>query len=504
MCMEKKIVVTKGRNGREAVVLEEGEVVEWFIEQAHAPELVGSVFIGKVQRVLPGMQAAFVDIGIGKNGFLYRDELLRFHLDPDPVEVKQQRKITHYVQQHEMVLVQVTKASNGEKGPRLSGVIAIPGRYLVYMPEANYVAVSRRIKDESVREHLSEKMTNELQQPEGLIVRTAAAACEPDMLAQELHVLRTLWSQTVKPVNGKGKPALVYQAASIIETLVTNYVEETIDEVVLDDLSDYRLVQKLLGTAPLIQKVRLYRTQGSTFALNDIDRQLEKARRRRIWLKNGAFIVIDETEAMVVIDVNTGKFTGSNGLEQTVLAVNCLAAKEVAKQIRLRNLSGMIAIDFIDMKTDEEREKVQQTLLSYLKKDRVQTSVKGFTPVGVLFMTRKKTRLPMRVSVSMDCPSCAGTGVVLTVEAQASQFERMLLMYMNQEVEALVIAATSEAAMVLLGASESDKTVLEQRIGAHIFVVYDDALPVAACYTLVYAGSFIEAEKQWASRQITD
>ncbi|BAD65138.1 Rne/Rng family ribonuclease [Bacillus sp. FSL K6-6483] len=489
--MEQSIVITKGINKREAVLLENNEVVEWFFESNDRPQMVGSVFLGKVERVLPGMEAAFVDIGTGKNGFLHRDELLAFHLDPSDLTEKQTKSISQFVSPGDTIAVQVTKEGTNEKGPRLSGVVSIPGKYVVYMPEGAYVAVSRRIESEHVRASLHTALENKLQHNEGAIVRTAAANAPLEEVERDLVFLRTLWQKTLR--HQEQAPALIYRAATLVETLLLGYLNEQVTEVVVDDIDDYRLMKQLVQTDDK-DKVKLYAHKGSSFQSARISAQLAKAQKRRIWLKNGAFLVIDETEAMTVIDVNTGKFTGKFAQSETVLAVNKLAAVEAAKQIRLRNCSGIIVIDFIDMQSDSDRLAVQQTMERALKKDRVKTSVRGFTKLGLLEMTRKKTRLSMAKTVTVECKACAGTGAVLAGHGHAFMLERLIL---EEQAEALVVAVTAELRSLLVGVGDLYKERLESLAGVTLFLVTDNSLPQAKPYSIDFAGSYEEAQKRF-------
>ncbi|WP_078391813.1 Rne/Rng family ribonuclease [Shouchella patagoniensis] len=489
--MKQTIMMTKGINKREAVLLEDREVVEWFLESDELPQLVGSVFKGKVEKVLPGMQAAFVDIGLEKNGFLHRDELLSYHLDES--SNKENNNISSYISSGMEIAVQVTKEGVGTKGPRLTGVVAIPGRQIVYMPEAGYIAVSRRIESEEKRMHLSEVFSSSLEAKEGVIIRTQAVDSKVEEIKEELIFLRSLWHETHTQHKQGKAPFLMYQSSTLIETMLTSYLSDSLDEWIVDDLEDYRLIKRLAGSA-WAKKVRLHPHQGGSFQLERIDHELSKAMKRRIWLKNGAFIVIDETEAMVVIDVNSGKYTGKTKQSDTALTVNKLAAVEVCKQIRLRNFSGIIVIDFIDMKDDAARRQVELVMEKNLKKDRIRTSIRGFTQLGLFEMTRKKTRLSMRQSLTVDCLVCDGSGSMKSDYAHAFELERLIL---DLHSEAIVVQATPTICQLLTGTDGKQKKRLEAWTGATLYLSEQPTLSIIHPFEIVFSGSLIEAENRY-------
>ncbi|WP_059103932.1 Rne/Rng family ribonuclease [Shouchella shacheensis] len=489
--MKRSIYINRSLSTRRAVIVEERHVVEALHEDVSNEQIVGNVYKGRVERVLPGMQAAFVDIGGEKNGFLYRDELLSFQIDPDPEKEKSEKSISIYVQQGEEVLVQVTKEARGEKGPRLTGVIALPGRYAVYMPTAGYVAISKRMSNEQIREFWRAEAKKIVEKEEGLIIRTSAESAQVEQIKQDIHISRTLWQRKRKEAKEQKVPSLVYSAQSLLEELVGSFADGDIDEWIVDHLEDYMLLKDLLRETPAFRALSLYRASENLFVHKQVEHELEKALRRRIWMKNGAFLVFDETEALSVIDVNTGKFTGSQNLRDTVLRTNHLAAKEIARQIRLRNMSGMILIDFIDMKQEEDQRKVQQALEAGLKRDRVHTNVRGFTKLGLLEMTRKKVRLPLNMALSKPCPMCAMKGTVKSNKEQAYSLERSLWEHMDSEVEAVVLEVHPDVWQTLL--VEADQSI-DGALGFQIFTKLNASMPWTIPYAFRYIGSRQEAE----------
>lgn len=485
--MKQTIRMTKSSLKREAVVMENDDPVEWYIESDHIPKLVGSVYKGKVDKVLPGMQAAFINIGMDKNGFIHRDELLSYHLDND--ENKDKKSISSYVTKGMELTVQVTKEGVGDKGPRLSGIVSLPGSHLVYMPEGNYLAISRRIENEQKRAELTNVIAPFLQEQEGVIVRTQAADQEISAISDELAFLRSLWLNT--QLKQSKSPYLMYQASSLMETLIKSNLTEHLQEWIVDDFNDFQLLKQIVGKN-WSERIRLYPHQASLF--EDINNQLEKAKKRRYWLKNGSFLVFDEAEAMTVIDVNSGKYTGKHNQGETAFHVNKLATIDICKQIRLRNYSGIIIIDFIDMADETDRKKIMAMMEKELKKDRVKTSIKGFTHLGLLEMTRKKTRRSMKQSLSVECNVCKGSGGAMSLNAHAFELERLLLTYKDQSA---VVQLTEPLYSIVMGEDGAHKKRLETWTGASLFLIpdRDDNMCEHDPYQIAYVGTSDEAKK---------
>jgi ribonuclease G len=481
---------------RRAAIVENGKVVELMVERTLENRIVSNVYRGRVVNVLPGMQAAFVDIGRDKNGFIYRDDLLSFHLLEEEEEKKKQRSISEFVRQGEELLVQVTKEGFGSKGPRLSGVVSFPGQFLVYMPEGNYVGVSRRFADESERERWRQVSESLVEGKEGMIIRTSCEGQAPEVIEQELLFLRKCWKEIEKSVENKKAPVLAHQDTGLIERIVRDFSFTEINEIVVDQLDAYKMLKELLEPFPKLQEaLRLYREKENVFSTYGIEKELERALRRQVWLKNGAYLMIDQTEALTVIDVNTGKFTGKTDLHDTVRKTNSEAAKEIARQLRLRDISGIIVIDFIDMKKEQDRDHVVSVFEKALKNDRTKTNVLGITGLGLLEMTRKKIRQNLQASLSKNCPTCQGKGVVLSDEAQAFKIERQLWEYRGMAEEALVLELPSNVATVLFGSKSEHLKRLEEVLGFRI-LVYPNKRLTEEYYAIRYVGEMAEATAQ--------
>ncbi|WEG16088.1 Rne/Rng family ribonuclease [Alkalihalophilus pseudofirmus] len=494
--MNRKIYFNTATRERRAAIVENGQVVELLVERPAENRIVGNVYIGRVVNVLPGMQAAFVDIGREKNGFLYRDDLLSFHLSEEAEDVKKQRNITEFVTKGQELLVQVTKEGFGQKGPRLSGVVSMPGKYTVYMPEGGYVGVSRRMGTEEERERLRRIGEDLLKENEGMIIRTVCEDAKPEVIEQDLHFLRTSWESVWQEVKEKRAPALIHQGSSLIEKMMLDFSLNQIDEIVIDDADDYQTLKALLAPySDVHEKVRLYHDKENIFSVFGIDKELDKALRRQIWLKNGAYLIVDQTEALTVIDVNTGKFTGKTDLQDTVRKTNLEAAKEIARQLRLRDTSGIIIIDFIDMKREEDREYVLEAFKRGLKQDRTKTNVVGLTGLGLVEMTRKKVRQSLQASLSKACPTCKEQGSVLSDEAQAYKIERLIWEYRGMDHEAILIELPSAVSAVLAGPKGELLKQLEEATGFRILLMPNKHMPEEA-FAIRFMGDLEEAASQ--------
>ncbi|WP_096198878.1 Rne/Rng family ribonuclease [Bacillus sp. FJAT-45350] len=493
----KKIYFNMATTERRAAITQDGKVVEIFIERSSDNRVVSNVYKGRVVNVLPGMQAAFVDIGRDKNGFLYRDELLSFHRSDEDEERKKERNISEFVRKGEEVLVQVTKEGFGTKGPRLTGVVSFPGRYVVYMPEGGYVGVSRRMSSEEEREKwraIGEKITGE---NEGIIIRTICEGVNPEKIEQEYRFLRNLWLDIWKDGKEAKSPSLIYQDTGILERVVRDFNFDDVEEVVIDNPKDYLRLKELLEPYPhFLQKIKQYQERENIFSAFGIEKELEKALKRQVWLKNGSYLIIDQTEALTVIDVNTGKFTGKSNLRETIKKTNIEAAKEIARQLRLRDIAGIIVIDFIDMKEEKDRQAVLREFSKLLERDRTKTNLVGLTGLGLVEMTRKKIRQNLSDSLSKTCPVCNSKGSVLSNDAQAYRVERLLWEYRNMDDEAILLEVPPYVASVLYGEKYTHLYQLEKKLGYSLFIVENEKMSEHE-FSIRYVGGLEEAKEKW-------
>jgi ribonuclease G len=385
-----------------------GVVQELLIERAASRGLVGNIYVGRVARVLPGMQSAFVEIGLERAAFLHVADIWD----------RRDRPIEKILAEGQPIIVQVVKDPIGSKGARLSTQISIAGRLLVYLPHDPHIGISQRIEDEGGRAALRERL-KELVPPDekgGFIVRTLAEAAGEEELRADLAYLRELWKAVAERSLGAEPPKLIYQDLSLAQRVLRDMVTAATTGVLVDSRENF---QKLAAFAerymPQVRsRLEHYTGERPLFDLHNVEPEIERALSRRVELKSGGYLIIDQTEAMTTIDVNTGGFVGSRNFDDTVFKTNLEAAQAIARQLRLRNLGGIIIIDFIDMDSAEHRNAVLDELRRALARDRTRITLNGFTALGLVEMTRKRTRESLAHVLCEPCPTCAGRGEVRT------------------------------------------------------------------------------------------
>jgi ribonuclease E len=408
------MVITEHGERDQIAVLEGRELVQHFVTRSGARSMVGNVYLGKVQNVLPGMEAAFVDIGRGRNAVLYAGEV---NYSPEDLEGGQPR-IERALRPGQSVLVQVTKDPMGGKGARLTAQISMPGRYLVLVPGSDVWGISRRLPD-AERRRLKAIARKIKPEGHGLIVRTAAEGASEEAIAADLERLLRTWSEIEKRAKRAKAPALLYEEPELTVRVVRDlFTDEEFRELVTDSPRVYEKVTEYLReVAPdLAEKVRLHQGRLPVFEEFHITEQIHKALDRKVWLPSGGYIVIERTEAMTVIDVNTGKHTGGKNLEETVTQTNIEAAREIARQLRLRDIGGIIIIDFIDMLLEQNKRKVVEALKEALALDKTRSQVFDISPLGLLEVTRKRVSGGLLESFSETCPTCEGRGILVKYE----------------------------------------------------------------------------------------
>ncbi|WP_281889031.1 Rne/Rng family ribonuclease [Paenibacillus sp. YYML68] len=405
----KRILVKCNEELTEVAILEQGKLAEYYKGHREQSQLAGNIYIGRVERVLQGMQAAFVEIGLERNGFLYIDDLLPANLDKQP---KEKPSIHELVKVGQHIMVQVVKEPVGTKGARLTTHYSIPGRFGVYMPYADYVGVSRKIEQAAERDKLKRMAERLIEPSEGYIVRTAALGETEQSLAADLAELRARWRYMEEAVKRGGHvPRQIFGDLDMLPRLIRDVFRDDVQEVLVSGREVLEEIRAMLsiGSQPLAERVYVY--EGvDVMADFGIAKQLEQGLRRKVWLDSGSYLIIDRTEALTVIDINTGKYTGSVDLEQTVFDTNLEAAREVARLLRLRDIGGLIVIDFIDMETEALRSRVLDELARETRKDRTKTVVVGWTKLGLVEMTRKKVRDSKETTVPESCQACGGSG----------------------------------------------------------------------------------------------
>lgn len=409
--MKKEIIIRAESDETMVAVMEDRRLVELYIDRADEERLTGNIYKGIVENVLPGMQAAFVDIGLNKNSFLYiREVLPKVTAEDESID---NVGINDLLKKGQEILIQIVKEPTPTKGARVTTHLTLAGRYLVLMPTVSYIGISRRIEDEKERQRLSEMAEKICPEGMGIIVRTVAQGAGEEELLADLKWLRSVWSKIVnKSAHSKGS-RLIYKDLNLLSSILRDQVTEDVTRIIVNSQETYDAVIEGLQFFNGDYKDRVTIANMMTvFEEYNLFEEIKKAGKRKAWLKNGGYIVIDNTEALTAIDVNTGKYVGTTNLEDTVVNANIEAVEEIVRQVRLRNIGGIIIIDFIDMEKEEDREKVIAALEKELKKDRVKTNILGLTQLGLLEMTRKKTGHGLNQMMDRECGCCDGRGHV--------------------------------------------------------------------------------------------
>jgi ribonuclease G len=436
-----EILVNVGPRETRAALVEEGVLQELLIERANHRGLISNIYKGRVSRVLPGMQAAFIDIGLERAAFLHVSDIVQPGYDeqnglaPD-VGVATTDDIQKLVTEGVEILVQVLKDPLGTKGARLTTFITIPSRYLVFMPKGHGVGVSSRIEDEPERQRLRDTVTTYIQPEEvgGYIVRTAAEGASPEALRADMVFLQKLWAvlnekaSQVKPGNQ------VHADLPLTLRVLRDIVVSNVEKVSVDQSEAFSQMIDFARTfmPELAGRIELYGGDRAIFDLYGIEEEIQRSLDRKVPLKSGGYIILDQTEAMTTIDVNTGAYVGHRNLEETIFRTNLEAAVAIARQLRLRNLGGIIIIDFIDMQEEEHRNQVRQALEKELEGDHAKTNISSVSPLGLVEMTRKRTRESLEHVLCMACPTCEGRGFVKTNETVCYEIFREILRQSRQ------------------------------------------------------------------------
>ncbi len=409
----KQMLVRSSPHQTQIVVLEGPVLVEHYVTRSDQQSLVGNVYVGKVRNVLPGMEAAFVDFGEGKNGVLYAGDI-----NYDDAEIEgNHRRIEMVLKPGDSVLVQVVKDAMGKKGARLTNQISLAGRYLVLAPDADVRGISRRLPDDE-RRRLREIIAELRPKGMGIIVRTAAQGASREDLKADIDRLLQVWGK-IEAKKDKAAPALIHAEPTLLLRVIREHFTKDFKRLLVDNQQTYdQVFDYLQGTeADLTERIKVYEDEIPVFERFHVEDQLRKALDRKVWLPSGGHIVIERTEALTVIDVNTGRFVGHTNLEQTVLENNLEAAEEIARQLRLRDIGGIIVIDFIDMEVPKNRDAVLLRLREHLAKDKTRTQVFEVSHLGLVEMTRKNVSAGLLESFSEVCPHCNGRGVLLYEDA---------------------------------------------------------------------------------------
>ena len=386
-----EVIINKQQENQIISLVENGKLIEVYNENEESKKArnEGNIYIGVVKDVVPGMQAAFIDIGTEKNSFIHVKDVVP-QVDEKTEEKDENLKIKDVVKTNQKLLVQVQKDSNDKKGARTTTHIKLTGKYIILMPNTNIITISQKITEPKEKDRLLDIVKKNLPENMGAIVRTAAEKKKSDEINEDLKRLKDKWNKILEQFNkSKGKPELLYESSTILEKMLLDLTKNKIEKIVVNDKNEYEEIRKKLESLQE-KNIKLELDKNNNlFQRYDIEKQIEKSKQRKIWLNCGGFITIDLTEALVAIDVNSGKFTGKSTLEDTVYKVNYEATIEIAKQLRLRDIGGIIIIDYIDMKKQENKDKIEKLLKEVLKNDRAKTQVEGFTKLNLMEMTRK-------------------------------------------------------------------------------------------------------------------
>jgi ribonuclease G len=494
--MYKQIVINLAEHETRVALLEDGNIAELFVERGDASDIAGNIYKGRVQRVLPGMQAAFVDIGLKQAAFIYVDDVIGSNYndieelfvnrnetaedgddlnlaEPEMVYSPRNGNIEELLTEGQEIMVHAAKSPMGTKGARVTTHISLPGRFLVLMPTSDHIGISRRIEDEVERNRLKKVVVSLRDDGFGYIVRTAAEGLREEKLAHEMGFLKNLWENLQKKYEKASAPALIHKELSVSLRAVRDLLIHEAEKLIIDSREGYDSILGFLDTfmPSLKDSVELYEGAESIFEAYNLEGDISRALKRKVWLKSGGYIVIEHTEALVAIDVNTGRYVGKHNLEETILKTNLEAVKEIAYQIRLRDLGGIIIIDFIDMEKRSNQDKVFNALKEALKKDRSKTHVLPMSDMGLIQMTRKRIRKPLTRLLCEECFYCDGEGYLISKQTICYNIFREVLRESRDMLGTkMSLRVKPEIAELLHGEEDHIITSLERMIGKQIII----------------------------------
>jgi len=500
--MYKQIVINVADHETRVALLEDGTISELFIERKDGADSAGNIYKGRVQRVLPGMQAAFVDIGLSQAAFIYVDDVIGERIEdveryfnekqkleesePDDIEAEAdegennrhdtifaKQNIEGLITEGQEMLVQVAKSPMETKGARITSHVSLPGRFLVLMPTSDHIGISRRIEDPVERDRLKEIVSSLRTEQLGYIVRTAAEGVRQEKLAYEMGFLKNLWEGIKDKYNSMPPRSLLHKELSVSLRAVRDLLIQEAEKLIIDSKTGYETILSFLDTfmPSLKDSVELYEGREPIFDAYNLEGDISRALKRKVWLKSGGYIVIEHTEALVAIDVNTGRYVGKHNLEETITKTNLEAVKEIAYQIRLRDIGGIIIIDFIDMEKKSNQEKVFNSLQEALKKDRSKTNVLPMSEMGLIQMTRKRIRKPLTRLLCEPCFYCEGEGYLISKKTICYNVFRDVIRDSRDMLgKRLTLRVNPEIAELLYGEESHLILALERKIEKRVVV----------------------------------
>src|SRR5437868_11437867 len=488
--MSREIVINATKHESRIAVLDEGQVVELWVERTRQRTIVGNIYKGRVTKVLPGMQSAFVDLGLERDAFLYVSDVIddiedfdtngEDEVSLDDVTPQARPEISDLLREGQEVLVQVSKDTIAGKGARITSHVTHPDRFLVYMPTVNHIGVSRRSENEEERMRLKNVLAA-IRPPGagGFIVRTAGEEREEEEFRADLKYLIDLWEQIRRRAEKASAPSAIHNDLDLVLRTIRDVLSPEFKSVWVDDVDQYQRVVEFLNQIQpnLVSRVRLYRRDEPIFDEFGIEPEIAKALKSKVWLKSGGYIVINQTEALVAIDVNTGKYVGKRNLEETVFRTNVEAAKEIVRQIRLRDLGGIIVLDFIDMEDMSNRARLFEALENEIRKDRSKTKILQISEFGLIEMTRKRVRQSLERSLTQACPYCGGSGRIKSNTTIAFEIWRELMKLRDlHEGQDVIVRINPVIYGSVHNANDPMFEEIERNLGVHLVFKPDDSL----------------------------
>ncbi|NNC55823.1 MAG: ribonuclease G, partial [Pseudomonadales bacterium] len=458
-------------------LVEDGVLQEVFVERERSRGIVGNIYLGRAVRVLPGMQAAFVDIGLEKASYLHADDIV---VAGQTDSAKHSEGIQHLLQEGDAILVQVLKDPLGTKGARVSGALSVSSRNLVYMPQSDHIGVSNKIESAEQRDQLKATLLRVLEQEfgkpaseikGGYIIRTAAESFAEQDFVADVRYLKRLWQALEKKIDAQEAPSLVYEELHITERVMRDNVYPELEKIRVDNEEVFQRLQKFAAEfiPEYSNKLDAYNAERPMFDLFSIEEEIEKALGRKVELKSGGYLIIDQTEALTTIDINTGAFVGKRTLDETIFKTNLEAANALARQIRLRNLGGIIIVDFIDMLSEEHQRQVLRALEKAVRKDRSKIAVGTFTRLGLVEITRQRTRESLEYTLCEPCPVCQSRGMLRSAETVCSEiFREILRAARTYEQDKLLVLASEPVVDRLVDEDSAAVADLQAALGKSI------------------------------------